>query len=277
MGINLPWIIWLSGMKYADQYGAQIMQCGTFVALGARFAAKLYLHTGMTAAAVALGIFLIARWVGKRRIACPNRQASSGLWLIALFVAFTVGALSAFSPDSFYRYLAPIIPPTVVVVALTISLVFHVHRFVGIAALLAAILLEPVPSYIYEITHHYVGPMDGIVGYLKAHGTPNDTAAITFEDMPVKFYTKMRVVGGLTGEDLTPAKNARWVIVRKYIISDKDARVREYLVQNVDFTRYLPTTIDYPDIAYENREEPGEHLFRTSNSKDRIIICKRTE
>jgi len=29
--------------------------------------------------------------------------------------------------------------------------------------------------------------------------------------MPLKFYTDMRVIGGLTGEDLSGAQNADWV------------------------------------------------------------------
>ena len=62
-------------------------------------------------------------------------------------------------------------------------------------------------DYVHEITHHVRGPTEGIVNYLNAHGKPEDVVAITYGDMALKFYTRMRVVGGFTGEDLTPALN----------------------------------------------------------------------
>ena len=40
--------------------------------------------------------------------------------------------------------------------------------------------------------------------YLNEHGSPEDIVAVTNGDMVLKFYTKMKVVGGLTGEDLSP-------------------------------------------------------------------------
>ena len=50
--------------------------------------------------------------------------------------------------------------------------------------------------------------MEGIVSYLSENAEEDDVVAITYGDMPLKFYTDLRVVGGLTGEGLSPAKNA---------------------------------------------------------------------
>jgi len=103
----------------------------------------------------------------------------------------------------------------------------------------------------------------------------DDTVAITYGDLPLKFYTGMRVIGGLTGEDLSPAKEADWVIVRRYAISRTDLRVREYLMQNVPWQHYQRIVINYPDTPFQNRESPQEHLYRTATKEDRVVIYKR--
>jgi len=85
----------------------------------------------------------------------------------------------------------------------------------------------------------------------------------------------MRVVGGLTGEDLSPAKEADWIIIRKYVICDKDGRVREYLIQNVSWHQYERITLHYPDTPFENRESPQEHLYRTVTHEDGVVIYRK--
>jgi hypothetical protein len=96
--------------------------------------------------------------------------------------------------------------------------------------------------------------------------------AITYGDMPLKFYTKMRVIGGLTGENLSPAKQANWVILRKYFASEKDLEVKKYLVRNIQWDDYKGIMLNYPDIAFENREDPDMHYFRTVTDEDRVVI-----
>jgi hypothetical protein len=98
--------------------------------------------------------------------------------------------------------------------------------------------------------------------------------AITYEDLPVKFYTGLRVVGGLTGEDLEPAKSADWIIIRKYVIADKDLDVRNYFLSEVPLREYTAIPLDAPDIPFQNREEPGEHLFRTAPGDPVVILRK---
>jgi hypothetical protein len=92
----------------------------------------------------------------------------------------------------------------------------------------------------------------------------------------LKFYTKMRVVGGLTGEDLEPAKNARWVIVRKHDVSG-DKRVSNYLLNHTDWSKYRKITLNYPDITWENREDPFKHRFRTCTDEDKVVIHERID
>jgi hypothetical protein len=57
----------------------------------------------------------------------------------------------------------------------------------------------------------------------------------------------------------------------------EDAKVREYLFKNIEWNRYRRIVINYPDIAWENRESPGEHLFRTCTDEDKVVIHERID
>jgi len=151
----------------------------------------------------------------------------------------------------------------------------RLHVIAGVAVIILFVYFQPISNYLYEITHDYKGPIDGIVTYLNQHGKASDMVAITYGDLPLKFYTNMRIIGGLTGEDLSPAKNADWVIVRKYVICEKDLKVRQYLIENVPWYKYQEIRIDYPDIPFQNRENPQEHHYRTVTNEDRVVIYKR--
>jgi hypothetical protein len=111
--------------------------------------------------------------------------------------------------------------------------------------------------------------------YLNEYGSPEDIVAVTNGDMVLKFYTKTKVVGGMMGEDLTPVKNARWVIMRHYVICDKDKKVQKYLREETSRQNFRWITINYPDIPFENRESPGEHFFRTDTRAPEVVIGER--
>jgi hypothetical protein len=110
-----------------------------------------------------------------------------------------------------------------------------------------------------------------------AEPAPDDTVAITYGDLPLKFYTDLRVVGGLTGEDLAPAKAARWVIFRHVVNCDKDYAVAQYFLKNLPARRYRQITLDVVDTQYENRESPDAHQFRTVTVGPRVTILYRMD
>ena len=134
----------------------------------------------------------------------------------------------------------------------------------------------PLGKFMGELTHDFDGPIEGMVTYLNEHGDPNDVVVITYGDMPLKFYTKMRVLGGLTGEAMSPARNADWVIVRQYQpAADKTRRVFEWIRDNIDSDQYEAVTVPYPDTYWENREEPAVHYFVTQRRQAPLLLWKR--
>jgi hypothetical protein len=175
----------------------------------------------------------------------------------------------------YFRYIAPSIPLLIILIAVIVNAAGRVHLLLAVLTVMMLFTTSKIGDYFYEITHDYDGPCEGIVRYLKEHANPDDVVAITYGDMVLKFYTNMRIIGGLTGEPIEPAKDARWVIIRKYIHLKFDARVRDYLVKNVEWGNYRAITINYPDTPWENSESPGAHLFRTCINEDRVVIYEK--
>lgn len=185
--------------------------------------------------------------------------------------------LSLFSPYPFFRYLGPSIPVLIIITSHFITSLKSFHRGLVIGLLAIMILTGSFKEYVYEIFHNYDGPIKGIVTYLNQNGTNNDTVLITYGDMPLKFYTGMKILGGLTGQDLSIAKNAKWVILRRNIICEKDWAVAKFILSNVNMNNYQKIVIHYPDIPFENREDPKYHNFRTVRDADRVVIFKRID
>lgn len=198
--------------------------------------------------------------------------------LLVLFIIINLAALLLTVPFPYFRYLAPLIPVLIILSALLIERAMAFHPLLGILGLIIAVVPNKLfDDYIYEITHSYKGPMEGIVRYLQDHGAPEDTVLITYEDLPLKFYTSMRVVGGLTGENLAPYTNPQWVILRKYPAGLQDSAIRNHARDNIIWKKYERISLPYPDIRYQNREDPRDHVFRTVQDEDSVSLFRRIQ
>jgi len=270
--VNLPWIAF-SGIPY-DSTGVplsyRITQSAEYFTLAT---AKYIFPPALLLLPLVIRITNLIR----RKPRTFDAENQQRLALMILFIIITIGSQAAFSRSPFFRYLTPLIPVCCMIMALILESGMRVHIGIGIAIIAVLVSTGHMKDYLYEVTHDYDGPIEGIVKYLNSHGRPNDIVAITYGDLPLKFYTKMRVVGGLTGEDLSPAKKADWVIVRKYIVTYRLAGVVQYLENNVPRYKYEEIVIDYPDTAFENRESPEEHRFRTDMLENRVVIFRRIE
>lgn len=275
--VDVPWIIWFSAM-------GQVV--GGYANVGSRASIFLQKYLQMIEDHMFPPLLLLlplAIWI--TRSLRPKAEGSEPdaaekkLLLLLFFIAATLAAACLTSTYPFFRSVAPIIPISSLIIALILDRTTAIHRVAGpIVSALVLIALGRtwgVSDYFYEVTHHYDGPVEGIVKYLQQHSHKDDVVAITYEDLPVKFYTGLRVVGGLAGDDLSPARTAEWVIIRKHVISDKDLEVRQFLVSQVPLGSYEVIRIDYPDVPFQNREEPDKHRFRTPKGDPIIIFHKR--
>jgi 4-amino-4-deoxy-L-arabinose transferase-like glycosyltransferase len=269
--VNAPWIVWFGSMSYGARYGGQLGSLAAPVINASGFAWSLVSRTWPPAlllvllAGLGLGLYRDLR-----------REERSQLALCGLFCVINVAVLSLTSPGPFFRYLSPLLPVGCLALAPLVVRVMRRARVLGTAMVAAAVLSGPLPGFFHELTHHYRGPIDGIIEYLAQNARPGQVVAITYGDLPLKFYRDdLQVLGGLTGEDLTPAAQADFVIVRHHVVCEKDGAVKKWLEDHLDWSRYDKHEVDAPDAMFQNRESLPEHRFRTATDEPKVSIFKR--
>jgi 4-amino-4-deoxy-L-arabinose transferase-like glycosyltransferase len=222
---------------------------------------------------VLLLVPILIRTVFKKKISIPSYNGKAAL--IAIFVATNIIMLSFFSVSYFYRYLMALLPLAPVALAVIFGEIAKIKYLKWVVPVCVLFFLSPVLNYFYELTHKYRGPVEGIVAYLEANADKNDLIFITYEDMPVKFYTGLKVIGGLTGGSFDQAKNARWVIPRKYIVTERMRPALDWIKYNLNVKNYKKIILNYPETDFGNREYPGSHYFATQINNPPVIIYEK--
>ncbi len=275
LALCLPWLVWLAGLGYRRAFGDAVLAPDvTWRHLGA-YAVALWDHAFPGWLLLVPAAVLLLRW---RRSERPfvGREAAGAAGLLLLVGAGTLLVLAAVSPAPFFRYLAPLLPLVALAVGGIATLAARGHPLLGWLVVLLVAARGPVVPFLHELTHDLDGPIEALVDYLDEHAEAGDVVAITYGDLPLKFYTGLRVVGGLTGEDLSPALDADWIVLRHHVISpDMDGRVRRFLLRNVEWERYRRIELDVADLPFENREEPALHRFRNVERGPRLVLHRR--
>jgi 4-amino-4-deoxy-L-arabinose transferase-like glycosyltransferase len=268
-----PWVVWLSGIQVGGAYSERLLDWTRSVDLTQRFAGDFVDHFFEP-----LFLFIPVLLAGDRKlrgekpwhVQAPTRKH---LLLLVIFCAVNILALGFLAPGGYFRYLAPLAPPAFLVMGLATGALFARSRVLGGLVVVAWIASGSLQAFLYEITHDFDGPIEGIVEFLTANARPGDTVAISYGDLPLKFYTDLRVVGGLTGEDLGEAATAEWIIIRQNTGSPEERRVKQALAALVSPTTHRRYVIDQPDTAFENREDPRLHRFRSERPTfPRVVI-----
>jgi hypothetical protein len=199
--------------------------------------------------------------------------AKQGCVLIAIITVISVVTPSAAAPYYNFRYLTPLIPLLCILAARILEAAIRVRVGFGILVFAVVLATSPMHKYLYEITHHLRTPTEAIVEYLNKHADPNDTVAVSYGDMPLKFYTKLRIVGSLTGEDLSLVDSARWAIqhyapgyTKSRTIDRKTLQCQVVPIYMLNFleknaSRYDTIKLDCFDTLFDNRECPDMHIY----------------
>lgn len=226
---------------------------------------------------------------------------STDAWALACVGLATIALLVAVMPWFFFRYYVPLIPLAAVGQALLVAWIARSRTavFVALSVLLVATdvagrLLPidqriparsvrhlrtgdersaevvgawarflPLAAYLHEIATERTGPIEVAVAYLREHADPDDRIVVTYGDLPIQFYTGLRVLGGLSGQDPAPFVDAEWLFVRAHTHRRGDARLKRWIRERVDAARYERIPLGVPDLPYENRPDPTYHKFRT--------------
>ena len=273
--LDIPGIFWFGGTAYGGGHKAARSALQYF-GVAYYYAGQLFRHLMPTILVVPFACLWVYGSRRSKRFLALDRTELEQIALPTLFIATCLAVLVVASPAAFFRYLSPLVPMTCILLALLAEAALLRSLLLGTLLVCFLVLSNPLPDYLYELTHAYNGPVEGIVSYLNGHAKKGDLVAITYGDLPLKFYTPLRVLGGLTGENLAAARNADWVIIRKHTICEKDQAVRDYLLANIDPAAYRAIQINSPDLPFENRESPDEHLFRTFQQEDPVVIYQKT-
>jgi 4-amino-4-deoxy-L-arabinose transferase-like glycosyltransferase len=272
----LPWVVFFSTTRVGADYAGRLLDLGdTGWAIG-RYTGMLVRYGLAGGGFLAIPpLLMLHRRLRGEPVLAVRRETWSALALIAIACAVHVVALALLNPGVAFRYLAPLLPLLAIAAGLWMADLLRAAPLLGAAALAVWIATSQLADFAYELTHDYDDPVEGIVAYLREHARPDDVVAVVYEDLPVKFYTGLRVIGGLTGEDLSQAEGADWIVLRRHDVAPQIDAIRETFKRYLDLAPYRCVEIPYPDIPFANREDPRLHHFRTVVGVPGVIVCQR--
>jgi 4-amino-4-deoxy-L-arabinose transferase-like glycosyltransferase len=126
-------------------------------------------------------------------------------------------------------------------------------------------------GYLYELSHDYDGPNEGIVLFLQHNAEPGDVVLMNYGELPVAFYTGLDIAGGLSGYRIERVSTPQWVINRR------DGPYRDEMERIIGGGSYEAYEIPYADILWGNRPVPEYHKFATVRDVPNVVIHRRLE
>jgi hypothetical protein len=274
--VNGPWILWFSTIRYGEAYADYLTSLGVTFQIGTHLFQDLVLYfLSPIFLLVPVGLMVLRRTRRQPMFEIATATRDHAI-LLVLFCAISILALAVLSPGAYFRYLTPMAPAALLLAAGVLGALADVSRVAAAAVFSVWLALSPIRDFVHEITNPFDGPIEGIVRFLDNRAKPGDVVAISYGDMPLKFYTDLRVIGGLTGEDLSQAAGADWIILRRHAFTGVDRKVKKELMGHVVPGEYREYTIRFPDTAFENREDPRMHRYRTAApSTPRVVVYGR--
>lgn len=228
---------------------------------------------------VFFGIAYAVRAVWRRTLKLNLTREEKGALTLTGAVILVSVATFCFAEQRQFRYLLYFIPLLAIAQGM---ILLRLAKFSKI--LLAAFLVISVmtgvfnmgypnflfPKYLYEITHDYDGPIEGIVKFLDENASADDTVKIIYGDLPLIFYTDLTVDNSWVYKD---SHMPRWIVFR---------RGWHELLGNKYYTKvkktYKKHVLDHPDIRYENRPgDLGYHKFATDTEAPGVIVFEKVE
>ncbi len=276
--LNLPWIVWFSGVRPGGVgYFETVLDGAKLLRFSADYLVLLgqFLPPWLLAVPALL---VLLRWRRREPLFALDAPIVWGVTLLVVYCAVSILLLSALSPLHFYRYLAPLAPAIYLLGGLPLGALFRRSVWLGAAAALALLAGGNLGAHVDELRADLDGPIGGLVEFLRENAAPEDVVAISYGDMPLKFYTPLRVIGGLTGQSLSGVSQARWIVIRHATNTQADGRVKRLLRATIrsEPDRYLRHELDAPDLPFENREDPRIHRFYAAPAAvPRVVVFER--
>ncbi|MEE2678437.1 MAG: glycosyltransferase family 39 protein [Myxococcota bacterium] len=270
-----PWIAWVGTTSDAAGMARFLAWRDTplqLVHYGNMLFDPVFASGALLVAPLALFLLRVGRGTPVLEAPAPRHAA-----LLALYVAVTILLLGLLSPLPYLRYLAPILPPIFLLVGMSLGALYRAHRALAVFCLAVALVFGSLDELADEYRDRPPGPIAGIVSFLGNQAAPGDRVAIAYGDLPVKFYTGLRTIGGLSGEPLDEVAEARWLIPRRHAPAARSREVNRALRRALHGGTFRRHVLPVPDRAFENREDPRLRSRRAAADGPRVVIWERTE
>jgi len=246
-----------------------------------------------------LGYLLVRRKESSSLSPGWRRPALFLLGLTAVYLVYL-----SLAPWWMFRYTSVLFPVAAILCALAVDWVYQWDRLAGSAlviVLIACNLLHQTPfgfragfdrgkvllfpsfgligfplvGYAYELLRPPEVPEEILSHYLDEHARPDDVVLISYGDLPLQFYTGLRVAGGMQGEPW-PA-DPDWIIIRGFKMTDnpgKDGDVRRFAESIIERGGY-ERVFAAPDSGTPNNPDPYYHLFRAPSRLKNFEVWRK--
>ncbi len=226
---------------------------------------------------VFFGIVYLIRVIWKRKFAVNiTSKEKEALTLIGMVVLCSICAF-CFAEERNFRYLVFLMPLFAIIEGIILLRLVKLKSILLVLFLVISVMTGIFnmgtpnfyfPKYLYEITHDYNGPIEGIVKFLNKNAEAGDTVKIIYGDLPLMFYTDLIVDNSNVYDD---AHMPRFIVFR---------RGWHETLDNDYYTKIKKThkkhVLDYPDITWENRPgDMGYHKFATDKEAPGVIVFER--
>jgi hypothetical protein len=206
-------------------------------------------------------------------------ESSPVLLFFCLIMVGNILALSLTVPEYYLRYLCATIPFALLLKGRLAGWMARRHWAIPLSIFIALIVYKgAIQKYVTELTANaYVGPIESIVNFMNREANDDDSIAIFFGDLPLKFYLNNRIYGGLAGDLPTNLDSINFIIVRRNAVDVMDSKVQlrlhEYLQKNQQ--KFKAFALNVEDSPFQNREIPEAHFYEPPLVSNALVIHQR--
>ncbi|CAM2059927.1 PMT_2 domain-containing protein [Desulfovibrionales bacterium] len=241
-----------------------------------------------------IGVWLLFRWrsffVG--RFSIPHDSGERFTLYLVCIIILNIFAM-AIVPQCFHRYIVHLYPFCAIILGWVVLKIWSFHRISGL--LLGALLLLtnwmhvvpmqllgiasvppqtdftmlnypniPLKLFFIETVKGYPDVNQNLIEFFNNNAKPGETVLITYGDLPLQFYTRCKVIGGL--QDLVPKAGEfpDWVVKRNTSRTNRDnvlVSSDEFVLNELDLSRYEVIELPHADEMFGAREDPYYHRF----------------
>ncbi len=209
-----------------------------------------------------------------------TKETEQILIFFLLIICGNIAAIALLVPEYYIRYLCVTIPFALLIKARIGGWLTKIHLAVPIILFIGITIYKgDMANYIKELQNEegYVGPIEGMVNFLEKEAAPSDKIAISFGDLPLKFYLENRIYGGLAGDLPENLDSMDIIIIRRNAIDKMDRKIQERLNQYVQANQasFQAYRLNVEDNPFENREIPQDHYYETPLVTNPLVVNKR--